>query len=271
MEQNKQSSVKKDKVKRGLQAFGIWFKDTAWVQVVLVVILVFAIVFSIPFIVNAITATETDDEKTLDFLEDRRVTYSELNKKISNTSREFTVVYYYNGSSSSDTTANLIRKNIFDASTKYYDNSLFGKYFVTLDVNRLDENDEDDYDLTADQLEEIGTTYNTFYNANIMGHDFTYTDSSTGKITKHLVPEADIEKPYSSLGGFPSDKYTVPTGTIAVYKNAVNSDVVSTEPIWLDLGIASTSNDTDFMDELIASVNYNIADPTNPNKILVIK
>lgn len=267
-------SKKNGKIARGFQAFGIWFKDTAWIQVVLVVIVVFAIVFSIPYIVNAINTTSTDDEKTTDFLKDRRKTYDELNKAITNTKKEYTVVYYYDGSNSSDTVGNLMRKNIFDSDVKYYDDSLFGNYLVTLDISRLKENNDSDYDLTKDQLQDIATVYDSFYATTFFGKEgnYSYKDSSTGTKIKYFINDSDWNiKSYKDFGGFSDGYYKVPSGLFAVYKNASDNNIASTDPIWMDISIANTSNNTDFMDELIASLDYNIADPTNPNKILVVK
>lgn len=267
-------SKKSGKIARGFQAFGIWFRDTAWIQVVLVVVVVFAIVFSIPYIVNAINTDETDDEKTATFLKDRRKTYDELNKAITNTKKEFTVVYYYDGSTSSDTVGNMMRKNIFESNVKYYDNTLFGNYLVTIDISRLKENNDSDYDLTRDQLQDIGTIYDSFYSKTYFGKegDYSYKDSATGKITKYFINSSDWNKnAYKDLGGFSDGYYKVPTGLFAVYKNASDNNIASTDPIWMDVSIENTGNDTDFMDELIASLNYNIPEPTNPNKILVIK
>ena len=57
----------------------IWFKETAWVQVVLVVVLVFAIVISIPLIVRAATAVKPDEDVALSYWKGKRKNVNEVN------------------------------------------------------------------------------------------------------------------------------------------------------------------------------------------------
>uniref|UniRef100_A0A8C5IJJ4 Peptide deformylase n=1 Tax=Junco hyemalis TaxID=40217 RepID=A0A8C5IJJ4_JUNHY len=56
----------------------IWFKETAWVQVVLVVVLVFAIVISIPLIVRAATAVKPDEDVALSYWKGKRKNVNEM-------------------------------------------------------------------------------------------------------------------------------------------------------------------------------------------------
>lgn len=279
MKENRKTGFKKNPVGAAFQELGIWFKDTAWIQVVLVVVVVFAIVFSIPFIVSAINSTDTDSDKTMKFLESKRVNYNELNSRLNSSKEEYTVVFYYDGSSTTQTVGNLIRKNIFEANKKYYDDELFGKYFVTFDIHRTKENAEkatdtkifknkNDYDVTDAQIEAISKNYQAFYDGNIRGKNLKYEDSS--KTDQTFVPVANSSDTYVTLTNS-ATKYVIPAGVIAVYKNGSTGKVETINPAWLDLGIDHTGGDTAFMDELIASVNYNLADPKNPYKILIDK
>ena len=86
-QQNQQKNKKaiglsKNPVVSAFQQAWIWFKETAWIQVILVVILVFGIVLSIPFIVRAATAESDDSTKNIKYLENRRVDYDQLADRI---------------------------------------------------------------------------------------------------------------------------------------------------------------------------------------------
>ena len=73
----------------------IWFKETAWVQVVLVVVLVFAIVISIPLIVRAATAVKPDEDVALSYWKGKRKNVNEVNSYGKNKDNEYTTVFYY--------------------------------------------------------------------------------------------------------------------------------------------------------------------------------
>lgn len=231
----------KTKIATWFQSAWIWFKETAWIQVLLVVLLVFAIVFSIPFIVRAVNTQTDESVENIDYLDGKQVDYDGLKKKVEDTSNEYTVVFFYSGSDTdSQTLGGYLRDYIFNS--KYFDYEDFEDHFVTLDISATDKADKDDYDITEQQIVDLANIYRPFYNNNIYEKAYyTYKGSRAQLFT-------------DEWGTPDSGELTISPDTWVIYRNGENA--LENNPAWINIGWNNLSTLQDFMHEFEASMNY---------------
>ena len=144
----------------------IWFKETAWIQVVLVVVLVFAIVISIPLIVRAATAVKPDEDVALSYWKGKRKNVNEVNSYGKNKDNEYTTVFYYSEDSGNQALSvnKAFSDYIFSGENKFLN---VEKSFYAIDLTRNDENSDNDIaknpDITKDQDQAIALILAKFY------------------------------------------------------------------------------------------------------------
>lgn len=250
---------------RAFQASWLWFKETAWVQVVLVVILVFGVVFSIPYIIEAATADSDEDAEYIDYLEDRRKNYKNLNEQIkkTNTQTGYTVVYFYSPDDSSSTGIGYYLKDgIFSSDAKknnYYQENLY-KSLVTVDVTRTYDADEDDYDFTSEQLDQMSYNMGLFYDSSINNKTFTTVNAKT------YTYGSSSTSWHSKVDSSNTGVLSVPANTWAIYKNDASNELLETEPVFAMNGFSTsiTSGDpgnfSTFTDEFGSLVDHFLGD-----------
>lgn len=256
----KTHGLAKNPVARAFQTAWIWFKETAWIQVVLVVAIVFGVVFSIPPIVRIFTADPDTSGDNLNFLKDRRKKHDELNSIIKDNSKyKYTVVMYYTPTDSASlSVAEVLRKSVITSS--YAPD--FGNYLYTVDTSRTEKANVNDYDFTEDQLRTLAGNYKTFFDGNIW-HKATYFD---GQKTSPLYASSTEEKGWDAVGNSDGTLY-VPANTFVIYQNGGDNSLEAT-PVWINIGFnqATTSLDS-FLTEFKAAMNY----ATDPDLITTDK
>lgn len=244
----------KNPIVNWFQAAWIWFKETAWIQVVLVVLVVFAVVFSIPFIVRAASAeTDTATENTK-WLNDRSVDYDELDNKIKTSKEKYTVVFFYSETDTDcQTQGGYLRDYVLNS--KYFDKDTFENSFVTFDMSRTETNDEDDYDISDDQVLTLANIYKPFYDSNIYR---VATWEYQGNRNQPLYTTSWDEK------GNNNGELTIPAGTWVIYEN--NQDGITSTPVWINLGWNHLSSLATWLNEFEAAMDYS-TDPAIINLV----
>ncbi len=260
-QQNQQKNKKaiglsKNPVVSAFQQAWIWFKETAWIQVILVVILVFGIVLSIPFIVRAATAESDDSTKNIKYLENRRVDYDQLADRIQDTSHKYTVVFFYSPSDDNcSTLGGYLRDYILNSD--YFDMTEFRDSLVTFDITRTDEADDSDYDITENQVEELANIYKSFYDSTVWcyGSESAPTYSYGGNSRLPLY-NTSYDQGWDSIGNT-DGILSIPAGTWVIYENGTDSELSSARPVWIALGWNELSSGLQsFLHEFEASMNY---------------
>lgn len=248
------AGLSKNPVVNAFQQAWIWFKETAWIQVILVVIVVFGVVFSIPFIVRAATAESDDDAENIDYIKGYRVDYDQLQKEIKDTSRKYTVVFYYSPSDSNCSTLGGYLKD-YILNSDYFQMDDFKDALVTFDLSRTDDEDENDYDITADQVEDLANIYKPVYNSKVWnyGNGPTYSFGGNNRLPLY---NSSYSKGWDDAGN--SDgTLSIPADTWVIYENSADADLSSAEPVWISLGWNTLSSGLqDFLHEFEASINY---------------
>lgn len=184
MASNTDKVKKEPKAKKPNGAFSrfiTWFKDTAWIQVLLIILLIFGVMFSISPIVNAIRGA-IEDSKVSTFYKNHQIKYSELETKI-HENEQVTIFFYSEDCGHCET----IQKDI----EKYYTSEDFGKNKVIYTINVKDE----DY-IKKSELEMLHSEYETVYD---------------GQAVEFKNKEYDEFKKASES--------SIPTPTIALYIN----------------------------------------------------
>lgn len=229
--------------------FWIWFKETAWIQVVLVVVLVFGIVLSIPLIVRAVTATPDPTTVALDYYNGRRKKVSEVNSLASDTSKKYTTVLFYSedASSQATTVASAFKDNILGGNNAFQKvNETFYTIDLTRDENNADTNVRNSPDITTAQKTSISTKYAEFYQTVIQNYAGNFLDLDNEKTVSPKASGKTI-----AAGTFPTD-YPV----IAVYKNGAGFNLETATPSSLLLGFSATDVAT-VRKEFFAAISVN--------------
>lgn len=254
---------KQSKAQTGVKNFffniWIWFKETAWIQVVLVVAVVFAIVISIPLIVRAATATDSDENIAKDYWNKYTWHLSDINAKAQDTSKEYTIVMFYTDDSGNQALS--IKKPftdyIFDG-TNSFENIGMENNFYCINMNYDEENDdyEDDPYITTDQKTEIAVIYAQFYKQVLDGQASNFIDVNTGNKNVSRVTSG---KSLEGITDMPTD-----APIIAVYKNKADLDITTDMPVSLRYGFSATDAST-VRKEFFAtiSVNFTYDEATN--------
>lgn len=255
----KQQSKAEKGVKNFFLNIWIWFKETAWIQVVLVVVLVFAIVISIPLIVRAATAVESDENQAKTYWNDHDVKLSEVNSKVKDTSKEYTVVFFYTDDSGNQALS--IKKPFTDymfSGTNAFTNIQMKNNFYCINLNYDENNDdyEDDPYITTDDKTAIAVLYAQFYKQVLDGQASNFIDITTGNKNVSRVTSG---KSLEGITDMPTD-----APIIAVYKNAADLDITSAMPVSLRYGFSATDAST-VRKEFFAtiSVNFSYNEATN--------
>lgn len=256
----------------------IWFKETAWIQVVLVVVLVFGVVISIPLIVRAATTEKPNSDVALEYYKGKRKNVTDVNNAAKDSSKNikdgssenvYTTIFYY----SEDASNKALSIN------KAFSDQIFGgnnplrnaeRTFYTVDLTRDEKKDSNDYDITTDQKTAIALNLAKFYGKAIKNytgnyHDFTGVNNlSWGS------------NDFSGKTEMPTDQPIV-----AVYKNTADFDLTTAMPVSVRYGFSSDSDvnviKNEFFGILANQFDYNkdsdsftgprflAYDPNNPN------
>lgn len=139
-----------------------WFKEAAWLQVLLIVGVVVGLVVSIPFVVKGIANAVSNDESS--FFDEHRINYTQLNKYLdgsdkgangyigdgtldadgkinfNNDLNGFSVIFYKSNCSNCDTLQKPLENWYKDFNKKYGDGKI---KLYTIDISWDDDDDED--------------------------------------------------------------------------------------------------------------------------------
>ena len=267
----KSRGLSKNPVINAFQQAGIWFKETAWIQVVLAVILVFGIIFSIPFIVKAATASVDTSKENIKYLKKYRKNYDELQNIVEGTSHKYTVVYYYNASdSTSATVGGMIKDYIFNSDYFNYDE--LKSSFVTVDLSRTKDADSKDYDITDEQITDLAERYKSVYNSKVWGFGKGGATYEYGGNNNLPLFNSSYTNGYDDAG-MNEGTLTVPVNSWVIYENKADAELATLYPVWVSLSfnnLSSASSNTskmgDFLNEFAAAMNY----ATDPDLITFV-
>lgn len=265
--------LSKNPVINWFQRVWLWFKQTAWIQVILVVLVVFAIVFSIPFIVQAATAETDQSAVNIKYLKNKRLTYDKLATRVANTNYKYTVVFFYDPSDTdSATLGGYIRDYILNDDYFTFNEYSYGNgrrtrdisdFLVTVDITRTQENAEadddmsdDDYDITEDQIIDLATLYSNFYDSVVW--DYGGTDAATysyGGNNNLPLYNTSYTNGWSDAGNT-DGILSIPANTFVIYEND-DEPLEEKNPIWVSLGFNNLNTSlSSFLPEFAASMNY---------------
>lgn len=258
----KRIKIKTDnKVKDFFLNIWIWFKQTAWIQVVLVVAIVFGIVISIPLIVSAATRVRPNADVALEYYQSKRKNVDQVNTEARNSSGRiqagssenvYTTIFYYSEDSS----------NKALSINKAFSDQIFGgrsalrnaeRSFYTVDLTRDEARDQNDYDITQDQKTKIALNLSKFYAKAIKNYTGTYHDI-TG-VNNLKWSSSDF-----SQTSMPTDQPIV-----AVYKNTADFDLATAMPVSVRYGFSSDTDVNVIKNEFfgILSVNFDYQSTTD--------
>lgn len=235
----------------------IWFKETAWVQVVLVVVLVFAIVISIPLIVRAATAVKPDEDVALSYWKGKRKNVNEVNSYGKNKDNEYTTIFYYSEDSGNQALSvnKAFSDYIFSGENKFLN---VEKSFYAIDLTRNDENSDNDIaknpDITKDQDQAIALILAKFYSQALKDQKEDLLNIETG--SKNVSRTSG--KSFEGKTSMPTD-----AAVIAVYKNSDNFDITKDYPVSVRYGFTATDAST-VRKEFFATISANFT-TTNDN------
>lgn len=142
------STKKPKKTNTAFRRFITWFKDTAWIQVLLIILLIFGLMALVPVAVSGIKSLiEASGEST--FYKDHRTTYDEMLTKV-NENSEVTIFFY------SPTCSHC--EQVQDKIEQYYTETENGKNRIvyTIDIS------DTDY-ITESQLQILHGEYERVY------------------------------------------------------------------------------------------------------------
>lgn len=163
--------------------FVTWFKDTAWIQVLLIIIVIFGVFVSIPYIVRGIQGAVENAKTSSTYYKDNRIKYSELEEKVNRDDGKIVTMIYYSPTCS---VCNEHQK----AMAEYFGKNGLGKDRVVYTIDVTD----DDYITTSD-LQLLNQEYAVVYDT---------------EAPEYQTSEYDTFSKASSDG--------IPTPTIVVYE-----------------------------------------------------
>lgn len=103
-----------------------WFKETAWIQVLLIVGVVIGVVVAIPPVVKGINSL-VEQNKKVTFYKDNRITYDEYVEKVEGQTEGMFIVMLYSPTCSH---CEAIQKSVRDFYKEYKDQTI---YFIDID------------------------------------------------------------------------------------------------------------------------------------------
>lgn len=249
-----------------------WFKEAAWLQVLLIVGVVVALVISIPYIVSAIT--NAVDDTSSDFFNSHRIKYDEYTDMVientsasdaktdgavgegkttwtepANTTKEgFVVLFYKSNCDNCNTMQSHVEDWYDNFNSKYANNNI---KFYTIDVSWDDDNDDDAknnegtpslYDnqyITLDQQQDVVNNIRDVY----LAQDNAHQNSAVTETTLNTALNTN------------TGASTLPTPCFLTFTR----DKDSTDPYTYDnltqvtfgaIGSLSLSSDTDISTEM---------------------
>ena len=265
--------LSRNPVANWFQRAWLWFKQTAWIQVILVVLIVFGIVFSIPFIVRAATAETDQTAVNNKYLNKKSIDYDELVERVSDTDYKYTVVLFYDPANLDSTKlAGYLRDYILDDEYFSFNEYAYGNgkrtrdlsdFLVTVDVTRTKEAAEDDdsikdsdYDITEDQMVELSTLYREIYNGLVWnygrdGATYSY-GGNDGLPLYNTTYDSEGWDEAANTGG----DLTVPPNTMVIYEND-DEPLTEKNPLWVSLSFNNLNISlSSFLPEFENAMNY---------------
>lgn len=267
------STEKNEKNKNRAHALAAWewFKEAAWLQVLLIVAIVVGLVIAIPFVVQAIVNALNNDDSN--FYENHRINYADYQRYtggdndcagtvgngqasygVSDSEEGFVVMFY----KQNDSDCTSMQSNIETWYTNF--NKNYGSYslkFYTIDCTwvvddkdeaETDEGDYSQYENSFISLEEQQAVQDSVIDTYLSQNDIHKSSS---------VTEADLRSNLKS----DKDSKTLPTPLFITYtrsKGATNSAYTMNKVIFDNIGSLSLTSETDVSKQMLDIYNFQI-------------